>query len=280
MYPAPNFDPYPATDMVKQLYKTIKGLADCLITTTDGRRLVLPTAAGGVFNPGQEVQEIEGASRLGEMVTLDTYTSVRKPIIQLDFRQKNPTLIGMKLGQEFQVGSNVASRVFSNGFLVTRNTYAAATTGLEGFGMPADQTGSVAFVLNDDETVTALTRTAFSGFNPASANTFAQGADGAMQFSNNLIGRYVAYDFPHTLASALRLTEVAFNNFSMQLMTIMTDRSVLHWTFPSVSVQVEEGDINLVEPDMQISFRVQDDGSSCLPYSVVYRGTAQLRRCA
>lgn len=266
--------------MTKQLYKTIKGLTDASLRTPDGRLLILPTAAGSVFNPGQEVQVIEGNSKLGEMVIVDTYTMSRKPEVKLDWKEKNIALIGMRLGLEMQQASNVLAKVISNGFHVTKISYAGNTAGYEGFGMAADQAASLAYMLDENDSPAALTRQPFATFDEDTPLSFAQGANGALKFSTDLVDKYVAYELPHELASAMKLTENDFSAFELTMMTIMTDRSILQWNFPSVSVKLEEGEIDMSQPEMSVTFRVQDDGSDCLPYNVIYKGKAQRRRCA
>lgn len=265
--------------MAKQLYKTIKGLTDAVLRAPNGSLLVLPTAAGGVFSPGQEVIVIEGNSRLGEMVVLDTYTQARKPEVKLDWNQTSLQLIGMQLGLEFQEEAEVATKVVSNGLLVTKNEYAPASVGYEGSGMLADQPGAIASALLPNDLTRKLTRQPFDTFDPATPFSFAQGANNAQKWSDNLIGSYVAYQFPHVLSSAIVLTEEDFSSFSLSMLTIMTDRTLLHWEFPSVSVKLEEGEINMSEAKMSLGFRIQDDGSDCLPYKVVSKGMAQRRKC-
>lgn len=266
--------------MAKQLYKTVQGITDASIKTETGKLLVLPTAAGSVFNPGQEIQEVEATSRLGEKVIVDTYNLARKPTIQLDWQQKNLQLMSLRLGLEFeQVATANTAKVVSNGSLITKNSYSAAADGYEGNGMPADQAGSVAYVLEESGTTTELVRQPYASFNPATPLSFAQGANGARMFSNDLINKYVAYEFPHALSNVLQLSETPIGNLSLTLMTIMSDRSILQFNFPSVSVKLDEGDINLTEAQMQVTFRIQDDGSTCLPYEIIYKGTAQRRKC-
>lgn len=265
--------------MAKQLYKTIKGMTDAVLKAPSGSLLVLPTASGGVFSPGQEVIVIEGNSRLGEMVVLDTYTQARKPEVKLDWNQTSLQLIGMQLGLEFQSEANVDTKVVSNGLLITKTEYAPAQAGYEGFGMPADQTNSLATALLANDLTSNLTRQPFGSFDAAIPFSYAQGANNAQKWSNNLINTYVAYSFPHQLASAIVLTEEDFSSFSLTMLTIMTDRTLLQWEFPSVSVKLDEGEINTADAKMSLSFRVQDDGSDCLPYKVIYKGQAQRRKC-
>lgn len=266
--------------MATQLHKTVKGLTDAVLKTPAGTLLVLPTAAGGVFNPGQEVQEIEGSSRLGEVVILDTYAMGRKPTIKLDWKTKSLQLIGMQLGLSFEESTNVSTKVMSNGLRVTKNNYPEADIGFEGYGMIADQAESVAAYLSPGDLSVPLTRQAYGSFNAATPLSFAQGPNAGMKYSNDLIGKYVAYEFPQTLANAVKLTQNDFSGFSMRMMCITVNREILEWNFPSVSVKLEEGEINLAEPDMSLTFRVQDDGTDCVPYGVVYKGLAQRRKCA
>ncbi|MDJ0703191.1 MAG: hypothetical protein QNJ46_07925 [Leptolyngbyaceae cyanobacterium MO_188.B28] len=268
--------------MALPLYKTVKGLTDAVLVTSSGKLLVLPTAAGSALNLGQEITEIQSMSKLGERVIVDTYNVARLPSIQLSWQQKNLTLLGMRLGYEFLEQTNVGAKVVANGFRVTIGEYPGAGVGFEGNGMPADQTDSIACWLPGGDIQKPLQRQPFATFNPAVPESFAQGPDGATKWSNDLVAakEYVGFEFPHELASAIRLSEESYDNFRLTMMSIMTDRSLLQWNFPSVSVKLDEGDINLNEPEMQITFRVQDDGSTCLPYDVIYKGQAQRRKCA
>lgn len=270
---------YSPIAMTKTLYNTIKGLTDSSIKTESGILLVLPTAVGAVLNPGIKDQEVMAMSRLGEMVIVDTYPTERKPEIKLEWTQKNIQLLSMRLGLEFGLDTSADSSVVNTGLNVTKGSYPGSLTGYEGFGMTADQVGSVAYYLTDDQTTVALTRQPFATFTPATPLSFAQGAAGATKWSDDLIGKYVAYEFPHVLSNILTLSDVPQTNFSMRLMTIMSDRTLLEWEFRSVSVKKDQGDINLTEPKMELTFYVQDDGSSCLPYTIRYKGKAQKRTC-
>lgn len=265
--------------MAKELYKTITGLTDSSIKAENGTLLVLPTASGAVFNPGVTMQEVMAMSRIGERVIVDTYPLERKPTIQLDYNQKNIQLLSMRMGLDFETETSADAKLVHNGFLVTKNSYDGAVSGNEGFGLTADQTGSIAYYLSPNGKPVALTRQPFATFDPETTLSFAQGANGATQWSDDLIGKYVAYEFPHSLTSVLKLSETPFTNFSMTLMTIMRDRSILQWNFPSVTIKLDQGDINLAEAQMQLQFQIQDDGSSCLPFDIIYKGTAQTRRC-
>jgi len=265
--------------MVKALYTTIQGLTDTSIKTQDGKLLVLPTAAGGVINPGIKDQEINAMSRIGEMVIVDTYPVERKPEIKLDWNQKNIQLLSMRLGLQFTTQTAVAAKYVNSGLLVTKSAYLGSAVGFEGNGILADQPNTVAYSLGIDQSIVALTRQPFATFMPATVLSYAQGADGAMLFSTDLLGQYVAFEVPQTLASVTALSDQVTGTFAMTLMTIMQDRTVLQWDFPSVAVKKSQGDINLVEPKLEITFYIQYDGSTCLPYQITYKGTAQKRTC-
>jgi hypothetical protein len=265
--------------MVKELYKTINGLTDSSIESEGGNLLVLPTAAGGVLTPGIKVQEIMAMSRLGEVVIVDTYPIERKPEVKLEFSQKNIQLLSMRLGLAFETETTSDCWVVHNGLLVTKLALPAVGEGYEGYGMVADQAGSKAFLLQENGQTIALTRQPYDTFNGAAPLTFAQGQHCALKFSDDLDRKYVAYKLPHALSNVLALSETPNTNFKMVLMTIMNDRSLLQWDFPSVSVKLDQGDINMAEAKMELTFYVQDDGSSCLPFSIKYKGKAQRRHC-
>ena len=265
--------------MTKALYSTVTGLTDSSIKTENGVLLVLPTAAGGVLTPGIKDQEITAMSRLGEMVIVDTYPIERKPEIKLEWSQKNIQLLSMRLGLEFQSDVSADSSVVNTGLRITKTEYEGAPVGYEGNGMVADQVNSIAYYLTDTQKTVALTRQPFATFVPGTPLSYAQGEDGATKWSTDLLGKYVAFEFPHTLSNILTLTDVPQASYAMRLMTIMSDRTLLEWEFPSVSVKKDQGDINLTEPKMEVTFYIQDDGSTCLPYTIRYKGKAQKRSC-
>lgn len=265
--------------MVKSIYNTIQALTDVSIQRENGTILVLPTASGAVLNPGIAMQDIMSTSRVGEKVIVDRYAIERKPELQLDFNQKSIQLLGVRLGQSWQSVVSKTGFLFNSGLRVTQSIYPAVTVGVEGSGMIADQAASTASFLNEFQVSEVLTRQPFATFDPATSKSFAQGADGAMKFSTDLIGKYVGFDFPYPLANVLALSDLPDTNYKMKALTMMTDRSLIQWVFPSVTVKLDSGDINLNEPAMQLSFQIQDDGSTCVPYEVTYKGQAQKRRC-
>jgi hypothetical protein len=265
--------------MTRSIYNTIQALTDVSLKRDNGTLLVLPTASGAVFNPGIGVTDIMAMSRIGEQVIVDTYSRERKPSLNLDFEQKSVQLLGVRLGQQWEALTTSTGHLFNSGFRVTKNDYPAAATGYEGNGMLADQATSIASMLGPDQIAVALTRQPFATFVPATPLSFAQGADGATKWSDDLIGEYVGYEFAYPLTDILALGDLPDVSFSMRAITMMTDRSLIEWEFPSMTVKLDGGDINMNDPKMQLQFKVNDDGSTCLPYSITYKGQAQRRKC-
>lgn len=265
--------------MVKSIYNTIQALTDVSLKRANGTLLVLPTASGAVFNPGIGITDIMAMSRVGEQVIVDTYSKERKPTISLDFEQKSIQLLGVRLGQAWEPLVTSTGHLFNSGLKITKGSYPAAAVGYEGYGMIADQAASVASLLGPNQIPEVLTRQPFATFNPATPKSFAQGANGATLWSDDLIGEYVGYEFPYPLANILALSDLPDVNYSLRAITMMTDRSLIEWEFPSVTVKLDGGDINMNDPKMQLQFKVNDDGSTCLPYSITYKGSAQRRKC-
>jgi hypothetical protein len=264
--------------MTKQLYTTISGLTDSSIRNENGTLLVLPTASGAVLNLGTKIQEITSMSRLGQIVVVDTYPMESRPEIKMDWTQKNLTLLQMRLGLEFTTGS-ATGKLVNNGFKVLKSSYPAVTSGQEGFGIDADNDTAIASYLSPADVSVPLTRTPFASFDVEDTLSFAIGEDAAFKWSGDLIGKYVAMEVDYPLSSVMRLSDNPINNYSLTMMTILTDRTLLQWEFPSVSIKLDQGDINMGEPKMELTFQIQDDGSSCIPFKVTHKGVAQKRRC-
>jgi hypothetical protein len=265
--------------MVKSIYNTIQALTDVSLKRDNGTLLVLPTASGAVFNPGIGVTDIMAMSRVGEQVIVDTYSKERKPTISLDFEQKSIQTIGVRLGQQWEALTTSTGHLFNSGLKITQGVYPAALVGYEGFGMTADNPASTASLLGPNQVPVVLTRQPFATFIAGTPKSFAQGPNGAVKWSDDLIGEYVGYEFPYPLSNILALGDLPDTSFSMKAITMMTDRSLIEWAFPSITVKLDGGDINMNDPKMQLQFKVNDDGSTCLPYSITYKGQAQRRKC-
>jgi hypothetical protein len=264
--------------MANELYNGIKGIpTDVSLKTLDGtqRILVIPNASEVSFDQGIELEEVMAASPLGEMTLVDIYPSSRNPRVSLKFPKKTPELLGVKMGFAFEEQASMPATVARNGIKVTGNI-PASTAGFEGFGILADVEGAEASYLAPNQQSVPLTQVDFADSMTSLTLSFSVGLNGAMNFSPDLLGKYVSYQIPVTITDGLNLTETAFSRFEMKLVSVQRDLKIFMLEFPEV-ISPGDGEISFNDDTIDIEFRMVYDGSNCLPFRAKYLGLA--RKC-
>lgn len=249
--------------MAKEIYRTAKGVSDIVLTDLDtGRLLVLPAASEVSFNPGVTQQEVMTATAVGEMAVADRYTKEIKPTLKAKFGvNANSELLGMKLGRKFTNGTSTTQQKRRSGFLIEANTMPAATTGLEGFGILADAVSKLSYYDPVTKLSASSTQGTFATFAPGTTLTgFAVGADGAMKFGNDLVGKYATFEIPiASITNVLTLSQAPFTNLSATAVVIDTALEVWHWRFASVTPDITS-EISLNNSEVEIPFFVNYSG--------------------
>lgn len=267
--------------MPNQLYTGTKMVTDVLIRDLDNSSniIVLPNPSEVTFDQGIEMEETMGVTPLGEMQLVDLYPRQRNPRIQMTFPKKTPETLGMKFGYRMEQESGMDAILCRNGVQVESNTYAPATTGKEGFGIIADEVGAKASYLDENNISVPLTQGTFATLDLDTATlSFAVGLNGALKFTNDLIGKFVSYEIPYTITEGVMMTENPFNRFKPTLVVIQNDLKIVSFEYPEAIIDQSDGEINLNESQIQITMRVTYNGTGCLPVKVKYLG--QARQCA
>ncbi|ALF52252.1 hypothetical protein ACX27_04310 [Nostoc piscinale CENA21] len=266
--------------MPNQLYTGTKMVTDVFICDLENsnRAIVLPNPSEVTFDQGIEMEETMGVTPLGEMQLVDLYPRQRNPRIQMTFPKKTPETLGMKFGYRMEADTGIAAAIRRNGVQIDRNSYPAAATGKEGFGILADAEGAFASYLDENNISVPLTQGTFATFDNADELTFAVGLNGALKFTDDLIGKYVSYEIPYTLTDGVIMTENLFNRFKPTLVVIQNDLKIVSFEFPEAIVDPSDGEINFNESQLQITMRITYNGTGCLPVKVKHLG--QARQCA
>lgn len=249
--------------MAKALFTGIKSLTSVWLKTSTGtpandKLLLLPTPSNGTYNTGIEEFEIEAVSECtGEKYVADTYVIKRAPSFVLTYGSKNKQLLSAFFGLALANGTRDTAVVKT--LEVTAATQAATISGYTGFGVTADQTGSEAYYLNPNGTSVKLTRQAFASFNGATALSWAQGADLALKFSDDLVTNrnYVTYYVPYSSTNTDYLTATTQANYAADLFFIDTDGKVGHFIFPSITANLtENSEFEFAGGTIDLNFRV------------------------
>jgi len=239
---------------------------------------VLPNPSKFALNTGITELKKQAASQLGVKVTSTTVISAEEPIVTLSFATATSFISGLIMGRKFALQS-VASYVAKNNVLLTANSRAGATeAGLEGYGIVADVVGAKASVFRANQNV-ALTYIAYSGFNTSgTTDSFGVGANGALIFSDNLVGNPISYQIP--LAEASRLALTADTNYDFNVKVFFLDLSNRVSLFEATSVKPVLGKtFDPTAESVDVELRVNYSGAFCAPYSFQYLTTNDVAFC-
>jgi hypothetical protein len=156
------------------------------------------------------------------------------------------------------------SAIWSRHKVIDSETVAAATTGTQGFGAIADDPNCVGYV-NNRGVLTALTRQPFATFVPATLNSFAIGANGALKFSTDLVGKLVGLtiSYPYTAGVSLGAPLANFRAIlhAVENDTIEGTKRLIQCTFARATVDLSQaGSLNSGNPG-QIT--ITDLSGSC-----------------
>ena len=269
--------------MPNQLYTGTKMVTDVVLRDLEDPTnplIVIPNPSEVTFDQGIEMEETMSITPLGEMQLVDLYPKQRNPKIQMTFPKKTPATLGMKFGYRFESIAGLAAFLSRNGVQIDRNTYPPATAGKEGFGVTADVEGAIASYLDENNLSIPLTQGTFATLDLDTATlSFAVGLNGALKFTNDLIGKFVSYQIPYTIAiGGVALTEALFNRFKPTFVVIQNDLKIVSFEYPEAIVDQSDGEINLNESQLQVTLRITYNGTGCLPVKVKYLG--QARQCA
>lgn len=256
----------------------LKGLTDCAFfdrSTSPETPIPVGKPSTAELDLGIEELLFESRSQLGERVTEVVTIDAQNPVVNMTFAGLTPPLLALRLGR--QLVTSEESFNVEKTIRATLNTYPAATSGREGFGMPADQAASTMSKVNLLGDYTELTRVAFASHDPAVDDTFAQGADGAFKVANNILNSDIAYSFPNTIASVLSIGEDPLTNLRLNMTVVLLDLRLFRVEIPSVTVAPAEGAIPIGAGEMSLAVRATYDGSTCTP--ILYKWIGQLRAC-
>lgn len=233
---------------------------------------IIANGSQASWDLGVENAETRTSNPLGVEQTAQIFPISENPNIQITFPRKNIVLLGFVLDRRPTEKNNVSNAWLINGMKVAGSEYAAADAGNDGNGIIADAV-SIGSYLGDNGLSLPLTQGTFATFDPATETTsFAVGADGALKFSNDLLGKNISLRVARTLANAIVFDEGPYSRWRMTIRVIENDLTTTDFIFSEVTVDAAaSGTIDLNEPTMPVTFRPIYDGSGC-SYVEVIRG--------
>lgn len=242
------------------------------------RVLVLPSPSAGTFNNGITETEIKSFNQIGELVLADTFVTERAGTLSLTYQAKSKEILSVFFGLALANGSKVSA--VAKTIQVTANSYAAAASGFDGFGMVADQSTSIASVLSSTGISSTLTRQTFATFNAATPQSWAQGSDSAFLFSNDLVTAksWVTIYAPYTSTSTDYLSETPQVNYAGDIVGVMINKDVYHFKFPNLVANLtENGEFEFGGGEIVLNFRIGLSGTGCQTFELLFPN--RLRQC-
>lgn len=231
------------------------------------RTLVLAAPDAVTWNQGIQETIINECNSRGEMVFVEAIVNQKEPGMQISYAKMTKELWALKLGWKLEEQA-ITDALYCKSFRASKDSYAGAASGSEGFGMTADQAASTMYVLRNGITV-PLTRQPFATFDGATDDTYAQGANAAIKLASNVVaGReLVTPVFYYPSANADVMIPDPFDRFKATFLGVITldkKKRVFELVFDEMEVnRTENSQIDFKASPMQFSFRIVDNG--CAP---------------
>lgn len=229
--------------------------------------LALPTPSNIVWNEGVEEQVYTQRNAIGDLVFDEAMTTQRQPVITVTYPRMTKELMALRLGYKYD-NQAVSETPFAFSQRLTKLSFPAAATGFAGHGMLANI--AEASVINNGISE-PLTRSAFSGWDPdAAPDTFAQGAGGELEFSTNLLTKYVTVFGTYPTTGADVISENPFSIFELKLFGVLQTqgvREVFYVQFDRAqAVAADNDEFDFSAQEVPVQFRSLDTG--CVPQLV------------
>lgn len=245
-------------------YAGLKGLVT-------GKAKVLPAPGRNVvFNRDiQSALQTQTADN-GTTVVQGQLNNGEQPVVTLPYDYKTKEILALALGLKLATGTYNA--IVSRTFQPSKTSYAAAAAGKEGNGMVADNPDSTMSALVNGISV-QLTRQNFGTFNGATPLSFAQGADGALKVSNDIVASklFVTTYFPYEVSSSDVVQEEAEEDFELTLVGVMDDLTIFNLRFSSVFLDIPAmGQISFGEAAQNLIVRPNIGGDACAYFTMAF----------
>lgn len=252
----------------------IRGAVDVTWTALDedpARVLVTPGVSAVTRNPNIELSDIQALEygSKGVLRTVSTRTISENLQYTFTLPAVTPEIFSIVAGRALETTSSVERYLSRSNFLIEANEYPAKAAGELGYAVAADAVSQASYL--NGELSAALTQVNFATLDPAvDTLSFAVGANGALKFTNDLIGKSVGYRIPATYTNVTTLGENAFKKFSVDILMIQDDYKMFNIHLPEVDVRRDAGDVTFGQ-EVQVTVSALTAGR-CVSELITYLG--------
>ena len=248
--------------------RTYVGIASLqLKRKSDGVVLNWPQPQTFVLNTNIEQRIQEGRNAQGRKVRTGSYNAGEMPDLTIAYTYVQPEMISFNLGNQFASGT--FDQFLPRTLEVTKNTYAGGAIGSIYNGITADDATAAASVTRDGIS-TALTRVADATFDPVTDDTWALGADGALQFADNLVAaqEVVTLLLPNSV-TGIKLSDVLVGPHELYAFLVDTRNKITIFSATNVSPNLEGRSVDFGSEGMEISLFLNNPPGACRAFDVL-----------
>ena len=248
--------------------RTYVGIASLqLKRKSDGVVLNWPQPQTFVLNTNIEQRVQEGRNAQGRKVRTGSYNAGEMPELTISYTYVQPEMISFNLGNQFATGT--FDQFLPRTLEVTKNTYAAAAVGSIYEGITEDDATAAASVTRNGIS-TALTRVATASFDAETDDTWALGADGALEFANNLVTaqEVVTLLLPNSV-TGIKLSDVLVGPHELYAFLIDTRNKVSIFSATNVSPNLEGRTVDFGSEGMEISLFLNNPPGACRAFEML-----------
>lgn len=244
---------------------------------SDNRVLNLPTPANFVIQENKQQKIQRTKSTQGRAVRASSFITGEEPSLQVEYSHSQPEILAFRMGNQFE--TNTYNIKIARTLEINQSSYQGAELGQLGHGMPADQVDTVASIRKPGALSTALTRVPYATFTASTTQTFAQGADGALKFSDDLVtAREVV-----SLIMPLEVTGLALGDGLVgahRMVAHLVDTSNLVWVLiaDNVTTNTEGSAFDPSAENLQLNFFLNNPPGACRAWNMY--STNQKVKCA
>jgi hypothetical protein len=222
--------------------------------------------SGGTLNQGVQERITNKINDLGELLFGESETSQRQGAFVLQYGKANKEVMSLLFGHPLE--SEATTEAFFHRTLKALAEVPAVTTGQHGHGMVADVAAGSASYTDATGRTKPLTRQPFATFVPATAESYAQGANGAFKFSTDLVaaGYEVTPFVPYPVTDSDKLDHDPYGIFEVWLQGVIQYKGAkqvyqIHFS----EAQLNRQDNSAIDPaQTPISVNFRDISSSCV----------------
>jgi hypothetical protein len=255
--------------------RTFVGISDLKIQRqSDGVVYSWPQPETFVLSTNVEQRVQTGRDTQGKMVRLNSYVAGEMPQLSIQYQYLQPEMVAFQIGKQLATGT--FDTFIPRSLAVLKAEYSAAAVGFLYNGVLAADAelagvlaGATASVTRDGVS-TALDRQPYATFDPAEADSFAVGDDGALKFSTNLVTaqELVTMLIPASVAGA-RLSEVFVGPLRVFATLVDTRNRVTLFEAFNASADLEGRSIDFNSGSVEVSLLLNNLPGTCGSWSII-----------